>query len=52
MLSEGNAANQVGCDSPMKIVMAVWRPFLIQTFWVGCDSPLLILIVRQKAITI
>ncbi len=53
MLSEGNAAHLVGCDSPLQIVMAVWHPFfLIQTYWVGCDSPLLTIMVSQKAITI
>jgi hypothetical protein len=42
MLSEGNAAQPVGCDSPLQIVMMFGTLFvLIQTFWVGCDSPLL-----------
>jgi hypothetical protein len=53
MLSEGNAAHPVRCDSPLQIVMAVWPPFfLIQTFWVRCDSPLLAIMVTQMAITI
>jgi hypothetical protein len=29
MFSEGNAAHPVGCDSPLQIVMVIWRPFLI-----------------------
>ncbi len=29
MLSEGKAALHVGCDSPVQIVMAVWRPFCL-----------------------
>jgi hypothetical protein len=49
MLSEGNAAHPVARDSPLQVVKAVWRPFLIQTFWVGCDNPLLTIMVLQKA---
>jgi hypothetical protein len=30
LLSEGNAAHPVRCDSPLQIVMAVWRPFLFE----------------------
>jgi hypothetical protein len=28
MFSEGNVAHPVRCDSPLEIVMAVWRTFL------------------------
>ncbi len=53
MLSEGNAAQLFGCDSPLQIEMAVWRPFCLKSnFLAGCDSPLLTIMVRQKAITI
>ncbi len=31
MLSEGNATHPVGCDSPLQIVMAVWRPFCLKS---------------------
>jgi hypothetical protein len=31
MLSEGNAAHTVGCDSRLQIVMAVWRPFCLNS---------------------
>ncbi len=31
MLSEGNAAHPIGCDSPLQIVMAVWRPFCLNS---------------------
>jgi hypothetical protein len=27
MISEGNAAHPVGCDSPLQKAMAVWLPF-------------------------
>jgi hypothetical protein len=29
MFSEGNAAQIVRCDSPLQIVMMVWRTFLL-----------------------
>ncbi len=51
ILSEGNAAHPVGCDSPLQIVMAVWHFVSIQTFWVGCDSPLPTIMVHQTTIT-
>ncbi len=54
MLSAGHAALPVGCDSPLQIVMAVWRPFCLNSNFlgpVGCDSPQLTRMVRQKAIT-
>ena len=35
MLSEGNAAPPVGCDSPLQIVMAVWRPFCLNLNFLG-----------------
>jgi hypothetical protein len=35
MLSEGNAAHPVGCDSPVQIVMAVWRPFCLNSNFLG-----------------
>jgi hypothetical protein len=28
LLSEGNAAHPFRCDSPLQIVMAIWRTFL------------------------
>jgi hypothetical protein len=31
VLSEGNAAPPVGCDSPLQIVMAVWLPFSLNS---------------------
>jgi hypothetical protein len=34
-LSEGNAANPVGCDSPLQIEMAVWRPFCLSSNFLG-----------------
>jgi hypothetical protein len=30
MFSEGNAAHPVGCDSPLQIVLAVWRTFFFK----------------------
>jgi hypothetical protein len=35
MLSEGNAAPPVGCDSPLQIEMAVWRPFCLNSNFLG-----------------
>ncbi len=35
MLSEGNAANPFGCDSPLQVVMAVWRPFCLNSNFLG-----------------
>jgi hypothetical protein len=35
MLSEGNAAHPVGCDSPLQILMAVWRPFCLNSNFLG-----------------
>ena len=35
MLSEGNVALSVGCDSPLQIVMAVWRPFCLNSNFLG-----------------
>jgi hypothetical protein len=35
---EGNAALPVGCDSMLRIVMAVAH-ILKRNCWVGCDSP-------------
>ncbi len=35
MLSEGNAALPVGCDSTLQIVMAVWRPFCLNSNFLG-----------------
>ncbi len=34
-LSEGNAAYTVGCDSPLLIVMVVWRPFCLNANFLG-----------------
>ncbi len=48
MLSEGNAAHPVGCDSPLQIVMAVWQPFCLNSNFLD----LLTIMMRQKAITI
>jgi hypothetical protein len=31
MLSEGSAAHPLGCDSPIQIVIAVWRPFCLNS---------------------
>ncbi len=31
MLSEGNAAHPVGCDSTLQTVMAVWQPFCLNS---------------------
>ncbi len=37
-------AHPVGCNRPLKITMAIWRPFFfIWTCWVECDSPLYII---------
>ena len=33
MFSEGNGAPLVGCDSPLQIVMAVWRPSKEKEKW-------------------
>jgi hypothetical protein len=55
MLEEGIAALPVGCDSPLQIVMAVWRPFCLNLNFLGrvrCDSPLLKIKVHQMALTI
>ncbi len=53
MLSEGNAALPIGCDSSPQIVLTVGRPFCLNlTFWVRCDNPLLTIMVYQMAITI
>ncbi len=50
MLSEGNAAHPVGCDSPLHIVMAVWRPFCLNSNFLGLVwQPLLPIMVRLKA---
>ncbi len=35
MLSEGNATHPFGCDSPLQIVMAVWRPFCLNSNFLG-----------------
>jgi hypothetical protein len=35
LLSEGSAALQVRCDSPLQIVMAVWRPFCLNLNFLG-----------------
>jgi hypothetical protein len=35
MLSQGNAAHPFGCDSPQQIVMAVWRPFCLNSNFLG-----------------
>jgi hypothetical protein len=35
MLSEGNAALPVGCDSPLLIVMVVWHPFGLNSNFLG-----------------
>ncbi len=35
MLSEGDAAHPVGCDSPLQIVMAVWSPFCLNSNFLG-----------------
>ncbi len=35
MLSECNAAHPVGCDSTLKIEMAVWRPFCLNSYFLG-----------------
>jgi hypothetical protein len=35
MLSEGNAALPVGCDIPLQIVIAVWRPFSLNLNFLG-----------------
>jgi hypothetical protein len=35
MLSEGNDALPVGCDSPLQIVMAVWHPFCLNFNFLG-----------------
>jgi hypothetical protein len=34
-VSEGNAAHPVGSDSPLQIVMAVWRPFCLNSNFLG-----------------
>ncbi len=50
MFSEGNAANLVGCDSPLQIGMAIWRTFLkFEPCWVGRDSPLQIVMALRRA---
>jgi hypothetical protein len=50
MFSECNADHPEGCDSPLQIVMAVWRPFCLNSNFLG--RPLLTIMVPQKAITI
>jgi hypothetical protein len=35
MLSESNAVHPAGCDSPLQIVMAVWRPFCLNSNFPG-----------------
>ncbi len=51
MLSEGNAAHPVGCDSPLQIVMAVWRPFCLNSNFPGWVwRPLLTIMMHQKAL--
>jgi hypothetical protein len=35
MFSEGNAAHPVRCDSPLQIVMPVWRPFCLNSNFLG-----------------
>jgi hypothetical protein len=35
MLSKGNAAHPVGCDSPLLKVMVVWRPFCLNSNFLG-----------------
>jgi hypothetical protein len=35
MLSEGNAASPLGCDSPLQKEMAVWRPFCLNSKFLG-----------------
>jgi hypothetical protein len=37
MLSEDNAAHPFGCDSPLQIVMVVWRPFYLKRHFEGHD---------------
>jgi hypothetical protein len=34
-VSEGNAAHPVGSDSPLPIVMAVWRPYCLNSNFLG-----------------
>ncbi len=49
ILSEGNAALTVGCDSPLQIVMAVWRPFCLNLNFLGrVWQPLLTIMVRKR----
>ncbi len=55
MFSEVNAVHPVGCDSPLQIVMVVWRMHFFKgrvmfsevnaVHPVGCDSPLQIVMV-------
>jgi hypothetical protein len=35
MLSEGNAAHLVRCDSTLQIAMAEWRPFCLNSNFLG-----------------
>ncbi len=52
MLSEGNAAHPVECDSPLQILMSVWHPFLcLNSNFLGQVWQLTIM-VHHKATTI
>ena len=49
MFSEVNAAHPAGCDSSMKIALAVWRTFLEFELLGWCGSLLLTIIAVWRA---